>query len=63
MPLTLTLSPEGRGPDEGNNHIEIYETDCIAIFKPLIITPLTNTPLFVFQAIQQILSKVKQAVN
>ncbi|KJL55071.1 hypothetical protein SS47_15820 [Enterobacter kobei] len=34
-----------------------------SIFKPLIITSLTNNPLLFISAFQQILSKVKQAVN
>ncbi|WP_217992937.1 hypothetical protein, partial [Enterobacter cloacae] len=55
--------PVGEGRGEGTNYIARDETDCISIFKPPFITPLTNNPLFVFPSFQQILSKVKQAVN
>ncbi|AWF29619.1 hypothetical protein CSC19_2678 [Enterobacter hormaechei] len=35
----------------------------VSIFKPRIITSLTNSPLFIFTSISKILSKVKQTAN
>ncbi|EPJ5336990.1 hypothetical protein L7A00_004715, partial [Enterobacter cloacae] len=55
--------PWGEGRGEGTNYIAKDETDCISIFKPPFITPLTNTFIIPCPVIQQILSKVKQAVN
>ncbi|MEG6453826.1 hypothetical protein, partial [Enterobacter cloacae] len=62
----FTMSPDrtvGEGRGEGTNYIARDETDCISIFKPPFITPLTNTFIIPCPVIQQILSKVKQAVN